>query len=577
MKRGLFLWGMAALLGAVCLCLSSCSDEKDGVDGPKVEGTPRVSFNTQSGLYVVKVNKSVDLKATVSNALNPEVSWKQDGKIVSRDTVYTFSSKVMGEYYLKFRVDATNGSTEEEVRVDVVDKTPPVVSLPIPEEGFLTAVTGQELLISPSVKYSEGATYEWALEGQKVGTDSVYVFKQTVETEYAMTLTVKNEDGQDRIAFRVRVVPVPVLNIAFEQEEMVVPLGRTLYLQPIVQYATEAAVYEWKVDGTVQAGDTGTMFAYTPAQEGKVTVEVTGRDGETVESARVTVECVEAEGTYYRKATATSQVKCNRVYEFLPAPGQFVNEGYTATTMAEACAYAEERLRTEAYVSLGGFGGYVVVGFDHSIDNKAGEYDFGITGNSFAGSSEPGIVWVMQDENGNGLPDDTWYELKGSESGKPETMQGYAVTYYRPKAPKMDVQWTDSRGKSGCVDYMAAYHHQDYYYPAWVKENSYTLRGTCLGLRNTQSGETGFWYNGEYDWGYADNFGNDRLSQDDNHDAAPNSNYFKIENAVYPDGSPVDLKYIDFVKVQCGVNGKSGWLGEISTEVFGVFDYKMKY
>lgn len=65
--------------------------------------------------------------------------------------------------------------------------------------------------------------------------------------------------------------------------------------------------------------------------------------------------------------------------------------------------------------------------------------------------------------------------------------------------------------------------------------------------------------------------------QDDNHDAAPNSNYFKIENAVYPDGSPVDLKYIDFVKVQCGVNGKSGWLGEISTEVFGVFDYKMKY
>ena len=32
------------------------------------------------------------------------------------------------------------------------------------------------------------------------------------------------------------------------------------------------------------------------------------------------------------------------VVEFLPAPGQFVNEGYTATTMAEACAYAQERL-----------------------------------------------------------------------------------------------------------------------------------------------------------------------------------------------------------------------------------------
>ncbi|MFR7812460.1 MAG: hypothetical protein ACLU4N_26295 [Butyricimonas faecihominis] len=28
--------------------------------------------------------------------------------------------------------------------------------------------------------------------------------------------------------------------------------------------------------------------------------------------------------------------------------------------------------------------------------------------NAFDGSSEPGIVWVMQDVNGNGLPD-VWY------------------------------------------------------------------------------------------------------------------------------------------------------------------------
>lgn len=50
-------------------------------------------------------------------------------------------------------------------------------------------------------------------------------------------------------------------------------------------------------------------------------------------------------------------------------------------------------------------------------------YDFAIEGNAFDGSSEPGIVWVMQDVNGNGLPDDTWYQLKGSEYGKEETMR----------------------------------------------------------------------------------------------------------------------------------------------------------
>ena len=71
--------------------------------------------------------------------------------------------------------------------------------------------------------------------------------------------------------------------------------------------------------------------------------------------------------------------------------------------MDEACAYAEESLAQKRYVSLGGFGGYLVVGFDHSIDNS-GDYDIAITGNAFDGSSEPGIVWVMQDENGDGCP-----------------------------------------------------------------------------------------------------------------------------------------------------------------------------
>lgn len=42
----------------------------------------------------------------------------------------------------------------------------------------------------------------------------------------------------------------------------------------------------------------------------------------------------------------------------------------------------------------------------------------------------------MQDINGNGLPDDEWYELKGSEAGKEETIQNFEVTYYRPEGKK---------------------------------------------------------------------------------------------------------------------------------------------
>ena len=286
---------------------------------------------------------------------------------------------------------------------------------------------------------------------------------------------------------------------------------------------------------------------------------------------------------HYRAKTEISVAEQTIVFEYTPAPGQFINEtktgGFTGneTTHEAAAAYAEQRMKSGAFVSLGGFGGYMVVGFDHSIDNT-GSYDFGIIGNSFKGSSEPGVVWVMQDENGNGRPDDLWYELKGSETGKETTIQNYSVTYYRPSTAQQPVKWTDSEGNSGEVDYLKAFHQQDYYYPLWIKEDSYTLTGTCLEGRNyDQSGNGTYWVNAEYDWGYTDNFSEiDRLSNDDNANAGANANYFKISNAIDTNGNPVNLDYIDFIKVQTGCNTKSGWLGENSTEVFGFFDYSMK-
>lgn len=296
-------------------------------------------------------------------------------------------------------------------------------------------------------------------------------------------------------------------------------------------------------------------------------------------------------GKYYRARTATSKADWNKVYAYTPAPGQFINElktgGFdgTQTTPEAAIAYAEARMSqtkedgtpNPIWVSLGGFGGYIVVGFDHSIDNS-GSYDIGIMGNSFSGSSEPGIVWVMQDENGNGEPDDTWYELAGSETGKPETIQNYAVTYYRPTEAQKPVQWTDNQGNSGQIDYLKIYHSQDYYYPAWIEEDSYTLTGTCLKARNYDtSGKGTYWVNEEYDWGYVDNFSPiDRLTDDANASAEANANHFRISDAIDADGKHKELEYIDFVKVQVGVNAKSGWLGEVSTEVFGFYDYNIK-
>ncbi|MDO5496586.1 MAG: hypothetical protein Q4F45_01785 [Alistipes sp.] len=280
----------------------------------------------------------------------------------------------------------------------------------------------------------------------------------------------------------------------------------------------------------------------------------------------------------YRPRTESSAAEAQKVWEYTPAPGQFINElktsGFTGEelTAEAAVAYAERRMSEGRFVSLGGFGGYIIVGFDHSVDNGGG-YDFAVEGNSFDGSSEPGIVWVMQDENGDGKPNDTWYELRGSESGKPSTIQNYAVTYYRPTEPQSAVKWSDSEGAEGEIDYVGAHHSQDYYYPAWITAESYTLIGTRLEARNyDKSGNGTMWVQPAYDWGYADNQSSvDFISRNGAF------NLFDIDNAVDTWGNAAEIEYIDFVKVQCGVNAKSGHLGELSTEVFSVVDYKMVF
>ena len=55
-------------------------------------------------------------------------------------------------------------------------------------------------------------------------------------------------------------------------------------------------------------------------------------------------------------------------------------------------------------------------------------------------------------------------------------------------------------------------------------------------------------------------------------DGSGQRNGFKISNAIHADGTEANLQYIDFIKVQCGVLAKSGWLGEVSTEVFSFED-----
>ncbi|MDE7345488.1 MAG: hypothetical protein K2N48_01970 [Muribaculaceae bacterium] len=280
------------------------------------------------------------------------------------------------------------------------------------------------------------------------------------------------------------------------------------------------------------------------------------------------------------RTAAPASRYATEVFEYTPAPGQYINDPQTGgmpsdmTDPAEAARWATQRLEKKLFVSLGTFGGFITVGFDHEVINSHGDYDFAVFGNAFldatgtGGSSEPGIVYVMEDTNSNGLPDDIWYELRGSDWNEPSTIHGYSVTYFRPDAPGLPVEWIDCLGNTGTIDYLKAFHKQDYYYPAWIKEDSYTLTGTRLADRTTTDPQTGFMVNNPFAWGYADNMGEDTIALEN----MPEANRFRISDAVDPEGNPVDLYSISFVKVQTGVLAKAASLGEVSTEVLGFYD-----
>lgn len=337
--------------------------------------------------------------------------------------------------------------------------------------------------------------------------------------------------------------------------------------------------YRWTLtspDGTTTEVSDSPEYIFMEAEEGLYHMTFDIIDDDTPYHHEFTVTVMHEEVEYSPWIT--------KVYEYCPAPGQFVNEmpqyedGDTYADILQKC---EESIsgKNDVMISLGGYGGYVTFGFDHTVVNRPGKKDFRIWGNAFyellnpdekGGSAEPGIVMVSYDVNMNGIPDDPWYELAGSEYHKPETIHNYTLTYSRPdrdREPVPDddypyltdlyyIPWVDSEGNTGYMP-KNSFHVQEYY-PKWVDTDELTFTGTCLAPNAIDTSGMGTYYIlYSYDWGYVDNHPNDFADL----------NSFDIDRAVDADGNPVHLPGVDFVRVYTGLNQYCGWLGETSTEI----------
>ena len=325
--------------------------------------------------------------------------------------------------------------------------------------------------------------------------------------------------------------------------------GSPLVLSPVLWRTSEDAAYSWTVtEGGVYSasGANSPYFTFTPSSAGDYRVQVTVIDNGTSYSAETKVVCT---GAYnLRLPDIESSPKAGEVFAFMPAPGQFVGRypaaPFSASAAPENITAAAQTVvnasGSEWRFSLGSFGGYLITGFDHSVANSGAD-DLTIKGNAFESWGEPGVVWVARDDNGNGLPDDSWYELKGSRHGIDDTKK-FAVTWLCPPGGgglANAGMWLDSTGGIGT-------------YPTGCPSLSgleyFTMTGTLVPRSAVSSSGS---------WGYVDIVGSGR---------------FKISDAVQADGSPANLDYIDFVKVQCAAHEMAGIFGEVSSETGTAFD-----
>jgi hypothetical protein len=199
--------------------------------------------------------------------------------------------------------------------------------------------------------------------------------------------------------------------------------------------------------------------------------------------------------------------------------------------------------------SLGSAGGYEVWTVNHQASYK-------IKGNALTGWREAGVVWMQEDKNGNGLPDEMWYELRGSDEDhakwKDYITRRYAITYFKTDGNGStneygqlirEVYWADSRGRAGIIG--GGFPNRWGVVGDWVTF-------TCTLLRDNGDivSEVYTSVSSGLD-GYVDTY----------------SDTFYVNDAINAAGNPVTLTAVRFIKVQTAIFQYGGIFGDVSTEI----------
>ena len=157
--------------------ITSCN--KNDVITEEIKQAPIIELDSETGIYTIKVGRELTIAPTYKYANNALYAWTVDGKLLSSESILKYTWNQEQHLYIKLRVDTPEGYAEEELKVEVLELTPPTISIIIPSKG-LKVPQNTDYILSPDIQHDdlENFRIEWVRDGEIVGTEKAYTFHE---------------------------------------------------------------------------------------------------------------------------------------------------------------------------------------------------------------------------------------------------------------------------------------------------------------------------------------------------------------------------------------------------------------
>ena len=193
-------------------------------------------------------NAIYEIPATVHSLHNVDYIWtvtEPDGNVLtSGERKLRFNPTAIGEYTVSLKVKNILAEATDEVKINTCHG-----ELAVEIDGDTETECGKILLLTAKVTGDNVTSYEWSVNGEKLGEGETFEFLQVNEGNYNVTLKVTNEDGKTFETTRVINAYSNGLNFGLRFGGIDTELGQGEEMKLEAVCESEDATYQWNIDG----------------------------------------------------------------------------------------------------------------------------------------------------------------------------------------------------------------------------------------------------------------------------------------------------------------------------------------